>query len=105
MPTPLLFISLGSGDLRNLKFSVCPLSCQILHALSILRPIVKCRRVKIRPVRPNQGMNLWINLHLIEKILVLQWPEQFTCQNRAKIDDLLFAISKQHPQGVGATIV
>jgi len=62
---------------------------------------VKCRRVKIRPIRPNQGMNLWINLHLFEKILILQWPEQFTCQNRAKIDGLLFAISKHDPQGVG----
>ena len=38
-----------------------------LQMFKVLGPIVQCRRIKIRPIGPHQGMDLGIELDLMKE--------------------------------------
>jgi hypothetical protein len=44
-----------------------PLLCPCPPCLNLFRPVVECRWVKVRAIRPNQCVNLRINPNLVEQ--------------------------------------
>ena len=68
---------------------------------SLGRPLMQSCRVKVRPVRPHQGMHLGIECDLIEQPQIAEWSVQFPVQNGQEIDDLLRAVVKPDAQNVG----
>jgi hypothetical protein len=73
-----------------------------LHLFSILRPVMQCFRIKVRPIGPDQRVHFRVYLNLIEHALVLQRCIQSAFQNRSKVNDLLCLIVERNPKRVQA---
>ena len=55
------------------------------------------RRIKIRTVRPDQGMDLGIQANLIEKVLITKRAIERPGQDRPKINFAHHAVTKRNP--------
>ena len=55
-------------------------------------PIMKSGRVEVGAVRPNQSVHFRVDAHAVEKTELMEWPVQFTRENRLKVNSLIGAI-------------
>jgi hypothetical protein len=43
-----------------------PLASALFPGLALFRPIMQCSWIEICPVRPNKGVDFWVNSHLVK---------------------------------------
>ena len=60
-------------------------SHQLFHTILILGPIVKCCRIKIRPIRPNQSVRFRIDCHFIKEKFIIECTIQRPPKHGTKI--------------------
>ena len=70
------------------------------HGINVLRPIVKCGRIKIGSIRPDKCVNLRVNLDLVEEPYVAQGSKQFASEHRLKVNRLFRVVIKAHAKRV-----
>jgi hypothetical protein len=63
---------------------------------------VKCCRIEVGIVRPDESTNFWVEPDGIEGGKVLERPKQWTMQYRPKVDALLGAVGEPHDERVRA---
>jgi len=85
----------------QLRRAEIPLPGASGQGLRVRRPIMERGRIEIRAVRPDQGLDLGIDPHLIENRQVPQRAEKLAGKHRLKVDDLFGGIVKFHAQGIG----
>ena len=57
--------------IRFLRVHFLPRIRHLLHFINVIRPVVEGLGVKVRAVRPDEGVNFWVNFHLVEKFFIL----------------------------------
>ena len=70
------------------------------HRGELIGPVVQCRRIEVRAVRPHQSVDLGIYTDLLEQFPIAQWAVQLSFQDRSKIYGSLRLIVEPHTQGI-----
>ncbi len=70
------------------------------HRGERFRPVVKSGRIKVSAIRPNEGVNLWVQPNLLEDFRVTQRPEQRSGQHGLEIDVAHYAVAERDSQPV-----
>ena len=73
----------------RLRGSPHPLSRFPYERLRMVRPIVESRRIEIGSIRPHEGVDFRVDVHLTKQLRVSERTVQRTDENRLEVDRAL----------------
>ena len=85
----------GLGDGRRSARYVPP-ACALHQLITYVGPIMQCRRIEVRAIRPHKCAGLDVKTDRIEHREFAERPEQTAAKHGLEIDDLFRPVGERH---------